>query len=142
MKNTRKPRLFLDTSALLSGLNSPTGASGFIISAFKAGKIEVIVSPEVIEEAESVIPRKFPLLKEVFIDFLTYRPVLTKKVTRKELANARTFIPTEDAVIFAGALKSKAKFLITLDKKFIDLAAHQTKIMIISPGKFISKYMK
>lgn len=56
-------RVFLDTSALLSGLNSPQGASGVIISLFRLRKIEVAISPEVIVEAERVTKNKFPDLE-------------------------------------------------------------------------------
>jgi len=45
-------KVFLDTSALLSGLNSPLGASGLILSFFKLEKIQIVISPEVLEEAE------------------------------------------------------------------------------------------
>jgi predicted nucleic acid-binding protein len=70
MKNIRKlPKVFLDTSALLSGLNSPLGASGIIISLFKLKRIIIIISPEVILEAKKVIKNKFPLLKIQFLDF-------------------------------------------------------------------------
>lgn len=64
MKNTPKPtKLFLDTSALLSGLNSPLGASGFILAVFKLQKVSIVISPEVILECGRVMRSKFPSLQ-------------------------------------------------------------------------------
>jgi putative PIN family toxin of toxin-antitoxin system len=120
MKNTQKLfKLFLDTSVLLSGLNSPFGASAFILALFKLKKLIIVISPEVILEAEKVIETKFPLLKIPFLDFLSSRPMITKKLTAKEIKPAYRIINSEDAPILAGAIKGKVDFLITLDKKFL-----------------------
>ena len=138
MKNAQSPpKVFLDTSALLSGLNSPYGASGFLLSLSKLGKIEAVISHEVIAEAERVIKRKFPLLEMPFLSFLATRIAITKKVTRKEIASAFEIVRSEDAPILAGAMKAKADFLITLDKKFQRLAENKTEIRVLSPGEFL-----
>ena len=44
----KKFRIFLDSSALISGLNSPTGGAGIIISAFLAGEFSIYISNQVI----------------------------------------------------------------------------------------------
>lgn len=138
MKNIQKQfKVFLDTSVLLSGLNSPSGASGFIISLFKLKRITIIISPEVIIEAERVIKNKFPLLKISSLDFLASGPLLTKPVSKKELKSAYKIINSEDAPILAGAIKAKVNFLITLDKRFQKLAKNKTKLEILSPGEFL-----
>lgn len=90
-------RIFLDTSALLSGLNSPQGASGIIIS----------------------LPVKGPELKA------TYK-----------------IIKSEDAPIFAGAIKSRADFLVTLDKQFQILASESVTITTLYPGEFLKIYKR
>jgi putative PIN family toxin of toxin-antitoxin system len=120
MKNTQKlSKVFLDTSVLLSGLNSPFGASAFILSLFKLKKLIIVVSPEVILEAEKVIETKFLLLKIPFLDLLSSGPMITKKLKAKEIKSAYKIIDSEDAPILAGAMKGKVDFLITLDKKFL-----------------------
>jgi putative PIN family toxin of toxin-antitoxin system len=141
MRNTQKKfKVFLDTSVLLSGLNSPLGASGIIISLFKLKKIQVIISPEVIFETKRVIENKFPLLKTAFYDFLLSKPIITNKATKKDIRNAYKIIQTEDAPILAGALKTKIDFLLTLDKKFIKLVKGKVNFEILSPGEFLQKY--
>ncbi|HHD92277.1 MAG TPA: PIN domain-containing protein [Candidatus Portnoybacteria bacterium] len=141
MKNTQKLfKVFLDTSALLSGLNSPFGASGFMISLFKLKKIIIVISPEVISEAEKVIKDKFPLLKIPFLDFLANQPRITQKLSPKEIKSAYKIINSEDTPILAGAMKAKVDFLVTLDKKFQNLAKNKVKLKILSPGEFLEEY--
>ncbi len=48
----QKLRVFVDTSALLAGLNSPNGAAGIILAACFSRDIVSVISPQVIEEAE------------------------------------------------------------------------------------------
>ena len=138
MTDTQKrSKIFLDTSALLAGLNSPLGASGVIISLFKAGKIVVVISPEVIREAERVVLRKFPQLEIPLTDFLASKPIITKPVTTKELQKAYRIIHSEDTPILAGALKARVHALVTLDKKFERLTKGRVKLDILSPGEFL-----
>lgn len=141
MRNTpRAPRIFLDTSVLLSGLNSPTGASAAILVFGRTGKIKLVMSPEVLDEARLVIKEKFPLLAEAFFDFLASNFELTKPLTARELRRARRLLPTEDAPILAGALKARAHMLITLDKTFYLLANRTGLIVVRVPGEFMRQY--
>jgi len=66
----RKSRVFLDTSALLAGLNSPTGAAGVILAACFSDDVVPIISQQVIDEAERNIARKFPVLDDAWRSFL------------------------------------------------------------------------
>ena len=142
MKDTQKLyKVFLDTSVLLSGLNSPFGASAFIISLSKLKKIQIVISPEVILEAEEVIKTKFLLLKIPFLDFLTSDPIITQKLISSEIKFAYKIINSEDTPILAGAIKSNAHFLITLDKRFKELVSNsKLGFEVILPGEFLRKY--
>lgn len=135
-------RIFLDTSALLSGLNSPQGASGVLISLFRLKRIEIVISPEVIMEAERAIKNKFPDLETTFVDFMSHRPHVTKPVKPEELKLSHKVIKSEDAPIFAGATKSRADLLVTLDKRFEFLVSENNLIKVLSPGDFLKIYRK
>ena len=112
----KKFKVFIDTSVLLSGLNSPRGASGIILSASVLQKITPIISEQVIEESERNITKKFPLLQSSFEAFFLIPPFIAKNPTLKEVRNAHTILPTTDAPILASAIKTNPDFLITLDK--------------------------
>lgn len=143
MKNTLKsPKVFLDTSVILSGLNSSTGASAAIMSLFKLGRIELVISYEVIEEVERGIGTKFPLLRMGFLDFLLSRPKIISKITAKELKAALQILGTEDTPILCGATKAKAEYLLTLDKRFQKAVSGKVKMEVLSPGEFLEQYRK
>lgn len=140
----KKYKIFLDSSALISGLNSPTGAAGLIISAFLAGEFFVFVSDQVIEEVQRNVQNKFPLLKEAFLNFLLARPKIVKQPSLKEIKKAYKLIHPEDAPILAAAIKSRPDFLITWDiKHFLKKQViSNTTFVICTPKEFVQKYRK
>lgn len=141
MKDTQKSfSVFLDTSVLLSGLNSQFGASGIILSLFTLGRIQACISLEVLEEADRVIQTKLPLLVNPFLSFLMNKPTIIPRVTRKEMRSAYKILRTEDTPILAGFLKSRAHYLLTLDKRFQELTRKRVKARIIAPGEFLKIY--
>ncbi len=48
----KRLRVFVDTSALLAGLNPPSGVAGTILSACFSKRLIPVISRQVIEEAE------------------------------------------------------------------------------------------
>src|SRR3989344_4744178 len=138
----RKFKIFLDSSALISGLNSPTGGAGIIISAFLAGEFFVYISEQVIEEVQRNIQFKFPTLKEQFLNFLLARPEIVKQPSLKEIAEAYKLIRTSDAPILATAIKSKPDFLITWDKKHFlkKEILLNFSFIVCTPRQFLQKY--
>jgi len=140
-----KLKVFLDTSVLISGLNSSFGASSFILALFKLKQIELIISKTVVEEAKNVIKDKFPDLKNKFVNFLFFdKPKVIKEATKNEVIKIFKIIKTEDAPILADAIKSKANFLITLDKRFINRVQEdfKDKISILLPKDFVQIFRK
>ena len=136
-------RVFLDTSALLSGLNSPIGGAGIILALFTLQEIEISISPEVVMEAKRNILTKFSRLETAFLAFLIGNPIVTEKITHKELHAAYHIIPSEDAPIAAGALKARAEAIITLDRRFQKLAQQNNfPLSILTPGEFLEQYRK
>lgn len=113
----KKFKIFLDSSALISGLNSPRGAAGLILSAFLAGESFICISEQVIEEVQQNIDSKFPLLKDRFLNFLLAKPLIIKQPTIKEIKKSYKLILSDDAPILAAAIKSKPDFLVTWDIK-------------------------
>lgn len=140
----QKFEIFLDSSALISGLNSPNGAAGLIISAFLAGDFLIYISEQVIEEVHRNIQIKFPLLKERLLSFLFGKPKIVKQPSLNEVRRAYKLIQSEDAPILAAALKSKPDFLITWDIKHFLKREVLTNVPFIirTPKEFIQKYWK
>jgi len=134
-----KWRIFLDTSALLAGLNSPTGAAGVILAACFAHEFMPVVSPQIIEEAERNIPVKFPLLKDGWASFLLIPPEVAPEPPLSEVRRARVLLPTSDAPILACAFRAKPDALITWNTRDFQRpnVRKETPFPILTPGEFI-----
>ncbi|MBU4298970.1 PIN domain-containing protein [Patescibacteria group bacterium] len=138
----KKYKLFIDSSALIAGLNSPTGGAGIILSGYLSGDFFVYISEQVIEEVQKNIQLKFPLLKERFLNFLLSHPIIIKQPSLKEIRSAYKLILTEDAPILAAAIGVRPDFLITWDKKHFlkKEVISNTSFVICTPKEFIQKY--
>lgn len=140
----KKFKIFLDSSALISGLNSPAGAAGLIISAFLAGDFFIYISDQVVEEVRRNIEFKFPLLRENFLSFLLGKPRIIKQPAIKEIRKSYNIIHSDDAPILAAAIKSKPDFLITWDiKHFLKKEViSNVSFIIYTPKEFFQHYWK
>lgn len=140
----RKYEVFLDTSAILAGLNSPTGAAGIIIATCFANKILPVVSPQIIEEAERNIPTKFPKLAQSWQLFLLIPPVITPRPLLQEIQQAYKILPTNDAPILASALKYQPDALVTWNTRHFSRAGVQriAAFPILTPGEFLEMFLK
>lgn len=84
----KRYKVFLDTSAILAGLNSPSGAAGVILAACFSNQINALISPQVIEEAERNIPLKFSMLTTAWQSFLLIPPEVTAEPSLKQVQAA------------------------------------------------------
>lgn len=140
----KKFRVFIDTSALIAGLNSPTGGAGAILTACFLHQIIPVISPQIIKEMESNIPLKFPKLADAWASFLLIPPEITKTPAIKDIRKAFKILPTSDAPILASALKEKLDALVTwntkdfLRKEVVEISPFP----ILTPGEFLNKFLK
>ena len=138
----KRLRAFLDTSAILAGLNSPSGAAGVILAACAARRIAPIVSPQVIEEAERNIPAKFPALLTPWRAFLLLPPIVTLPPTIGEIRRAYRLLPTSDASILASALAAEPDAFVTWNTR--DFMRREVMLRapfpIFTPGQFLKKF--
>ena len=77
----KKLRVFLDSSALLAGLKSSTGAAGTILAACFVDGVLPVISGQVVEETERNIVKKFPDAYEQWRSFLLLPPELIPEVS-------------------------------------------------------------
>lgn len=137
-------RVFLDTSALLAGLISSKGAAREILSGGEIKLFEILISSQVLLEADRNIAKKFPhLLMEYRAYMRSCEPTLVDDPVPEQVQEAAPFVGEDDAPILAAALKSKAEFLVTWNTRHFmtskipkDLPIH-----ILNPGEFIERWM-
>ena len=140
----KKLRVFIDTNALLAGLNSPHGAAGIILAACFAHDLTPVISPQVIEEAERNIPLKFPHLAASWAAFLLIPPEITRAPSLAKVRQAYKILPTSDAPILASAIKAKPDALITWNTK--DFLRKEVIVSvsfpIFIPQQFLQHFLK
>ena len=137
-----RPRVFLDTSALIAGLASPTGASNVILSLAEAQLVTLVVSEEVLVEAERNLQEKLPRAIPEYRRFLAACPL--EKATAPPVAEVTAtaqIIHPKDAPILAAAMSLGADYLVTLNRKhFLDDpdVASRAGLHIGTPGDFLA----
>lgn len=139
-----RPRVFLDTSALLAGLNSPTGAAGVVIATCFSGDIAPVISPQIIEEAERNVERKFPTLEDAWRAFLLIPPEIVENPTTVQVCRTHAILPTSDAPILASAIECEPDALVTWNTKhFLRLSVVESvSFPILTPGEFLDRFLR
>src|SRR3989338_4474591 len=137
----KKFKVFLDTSAILAGLNSPAGAAGVVLSLCREEAILPIISPDIVVETDRNIGKKFPDLYHEWQSFLLIPPTITEPPTIEEIRVAFTILPTDDAPILASAMKAGPDFLLTWNTRhFLRTAVLEAvPFPIVVPGNFLKR---
>ena len=137
-----KPRLFLDTSALLAALASPTGAGNMILAFAEAQLITLVVSEQVLVEAERNLQAKLPSAIPEYRRFLTTCPLeRVSTPSAADVAIAKEIIHPKDAPILMAAMNAQVDYLVTLNRKhFLDdpEVARKSGLRIGTPEDFLA----
>ena len=135
-------RVFVDTSVLLAGLASPRGAANLILTLAEAELLTLVLSEEVLIEAERNLQRKLPAAIPYYREWLAACPVeRVPSPTREEVLQAARMIHPKDAAILAAAMRAGVDDLVTLDRcHFLDdpEVARRSGLRIGTPGEFIA----
>lgn len=135
-----KPRVFLDSNVVFSGLYSPEGAPGVILSHFIRGAISVVVSQQVLEEVirtiKEKLPEALPALRKLL---LSTPPEIRADPGMKEIQRWTGKLPLGDASILASAVATKPDYFITGDNHFLKNPgiAEETGLHIITSAQFL-----
>jgi putative PIN family toxin of toxin-antitoxin system len=144
-KPTQKIKVFIDTNVLIAGVNSVTGASAAILDLCEARVLQMVVSRQVLIEADRNFAAKFPQLVGRFRQFMHHlAPLMVEDPTPEFMEKAVTIIDRKDAPILAAAENANVDFLITLDKKHFLNPKTRQKVMlkVVSPIEFLQSFEK
>ncbi|MEW6325256.1 MAG: PIN domain-containing protein [Nitrospirota bacterium] len=141
----RRWRLFLDTSALIAGIVSTTGAAREVLRLCEAGVVEPMISRQVLTEADRNLSAKLPALVPDYRALMKQMaPVLVNDPSSKSVRWAARVIHAKDAPILAAAIDGKADYLITWNTRHF----HQSAVMeavnfkIMTPGEFLEEFRR
>lgn len=140
-----KPKAFLDTSALFSGLWSNSGGASQVLTLAEIGLVILFISPQVLSEIENSFRRKAPDLLgklAVLLDRVGLVITKTAPIIRYEAALELTGHPG-DARVLADAWGTEIDFFITLDHQhFLDnnILRAALPFRLGTPGDFLHWY--
>jgi hypothetical protein len=135
-----RPRVFLDSNVIFSGLYSPEGAPGIILEHFIKGNIRVVVSQQVLEEVvrtvRAKLPDALPTLKRLLVSM---PPEVVADPGREEIERWMKRLPLGDAAVLAAAIGAQPDYFITGDKHFTQSPAigEEAGLRIVTPARFL-----
>jgi len=135
-----KPRVFLDSNVIFSGLYSPEGAPGIILEHFVKGSISVVVSQQVLEEVirtiKEKLPDSLPALRRLLVNT---PPEVASDPEPPDVKRWTKKLHLGDAVILAAAIAAQPDYFITGDRHFIENPdiVKETGLTIVMPAQFL-----
>src|ERR1035437_8192501 len=136
-----KPRVFLDTNVIFSGLYSTNGAQGRILEFFINGDIGVVVSQQVLDEVIRTIREKLPAaLPALRRLLLNSPPEITSDPQPEEISRWQQKLAAGDAAILTAAITAQPDYFITGDNHFLahpDIGA-ESGLHVITPAQFMN----
>ena len=139
-KPIQRIKVFLDTSVLIAGVASLTGASAAVLDLCEAESLQMVISRQVLVEADRNFSAKLPGLVNEFRQFIrNLVPLMVEDPPAAAVERAAGLIDRKDAAILAAAIESKVEFLITLDKKHFlkQKVQRNIPIEICTPSDFL-----
>ncbi len=135
-----KPRVFLDSNVIFSGLYSSAGAPGKILERFIQGELRVVISQQVLEEVVRTLGAKLvealPTLRRLLV---SVPPEIVQDPSLEEVARWVGVLHPADAGILAAAMAAQVDYLVTGDKHFFEKPdmAEKIGLRIVTPTQFL-----
>lgn len=136
MEASRRPlRVFFDTSALIAGSHSRTGAAFALLQLASLGVVDGRISDVVRNEAErnvkAKLPSALPAMRVMIDEVLTMAP----GPCAADLSRVRNWADPKDQPIIAAALGDACQFLVTLNRR--DFWPPDDAIRVVRPAELI-----
>ena len=139
---SKPPAVFLDSSVMFAAALSKTGGSRAIIVLAEIGFIRLLVSAQVLEEAERNLRDKAPKALPFFQQLATaLNWEIVPEPAKEAIAECARVIAPKDAPILAAAMVAQPARFVTLDARHLDTPQARTfsGLTIQSPGEFIEE---
>ncbi len=136
-------RVFLDTSAVIAGVVSPTGAAREVLRLAEARLIELVVSRQVLTEADRNLSAKLPGILDDYHGLLEQLdPVIVEDPSREAVQEAIRVIHRNDAPILAAAKHAAVDYLVTWNTRDFLTAKVRTWALfpVVTPGDFLRAF--
>ena len=120
MAERPRPRVFLDTNVIFSGLYSDSGPPARTLRLHAQRLILIVISRQVLAELVRTLRRKLPAALPALRTFLLNAPPeVIPDPPHGAVATLQPSVNPMDAPIIAAALSSGAEFLVSGDLRFL-----------------------
>lgn len=138
-------KVFVDTSVVFAAVLSETGGARVVLKLGEAGAARLLVSRQVLREAEGALKRKAPemlpllsvLLERAGVEVIATAPRKSVDVLLTAVGHAG------DAQVVADASGAGCDYLVTLDKAHLlgnQRIRRRVPCLVGTPGEFIAWY--
>ena len=132
-------KVFVDANVLIAGADSRSGASNALLQLAEVGLFQLVVSRQVLDEAERNLRKKLPRALPAFAALLAQ---LSLEIVADPPDDAcrgwQEIIESKDAPILAAAVLAQVDRLVTLNTKdFTPAVAQASGLTIQTPAEFI-----
>jgi len=139
----KKINIFLDSSALIAGIISETGAAHVLLQLGETEDVVLVISEVVVNETSRSVARKSPEnFDDVQMEIARAKIQIVPDPSDDEIqANLYLISDPDDVPILLAAMKAKVDYLATHDRKhFLDdpKVAERSGIKIGTPGDVIA----
>jgi len=114
-------RVLFDASCWVAASGSPSGGSSLILQLGLAGKLRIVSSPRILEEAERNVGQKLgaEALARLYALLADVDPEIVDECSEEELEAWNTLVHEKDRHILAAAFKAQVETLVSLDRRHI-----------------------
>ena len=132
-------RIFADANVLIAGADSRSGASNALLRLAEVGLFRLVVSRQVLDEAERNVRKKLPRALPNFAALLAQLPMeIVPDPVDEECLRWADVIELKDTSILAAAVLAHVDRLVTLNTKdFTPAVAQASGLFIQTPSELI-----
>lgn len=134
-------KIVLDTNVLVSGIFFG-GVPGRILTAWAAGKVALVLSPDMLDEYRRVgvmLGSRHPERAAALEPVLALLAMNTSIVNARPLAKPVSEDPADD-MFLAAALASRARLIVSGDKHLLRVSGWRG-ITVLTPRQFMDDYL-
>jgi predicted nucleic acid-binding protein len=132
-------RIFADSSLLIAGCGSRSGASRAVLTMAEIGLFKLVISEQVLEECDRNLRKKLPTALPIFTQLIaTINPEIQPDPSLEESSRWAAIIEAKDTPILAAAVVANVDRLLSLNTKdFTAEVAAQSGLIIQTPAGFV-----
>jgi len=129
-------RAFVDASVLVAAVFSPTGGASALLEMAIRGRIDLLISNDIVEE----VKRNVPMLADKFQELLELVPFNYVTLAIEDVTEVMDYTVAKDAHVVAAAKKAAVDYLVTFDEKHLlhnNELRRSVKFGMLKPGDLL-----